>query len=285
MNTKPTDLSVVIRSRIFQADPTRIVLLACEQVRDLSEGEDVCLFETESVRHSLEIRACADSSTSSYRLDFVASGVIQSLLNGDHPHTPMMSLSDLWSELARCQEVTGEEILRVYKEKAFSPVPRCYPCDTDFIGIITSKLVMVNGIYLQSPVELEISKGYIDVVQESGGIGRSSWDSCLDLPRIKELFGAQRVNSDEAQESDSEFSGVSALQIESSAVSADDIAASYSQGIAYEYSIDYLVLMIDEEEGDGGPGSSGRLCVDILAGDEEATEAVKAIGDLIGYAE
>jgi hypothetical protein len=284
VGNKQTDASAVIRSRILQADPTTIILLACEQVSELSEGENVCLFETEHVRHSLEIGSCADGSTSSCRLDFVAEGVIQSLLHGDHPHTPMMPLSDLWSKLGGCQALTSEEILRAYQERALSSAPRCYPCDTDFIGIITSKLVMVNGIHLDSPVELAISKGYIEVYQESGDMGHSSWESCLDLSKIEEFLGTHQSNSDASKESSLEFDSVTALRIKSSTVSADDIANSYSQGVSYGYSIGNLVLMIEEEESPETAGS-GRLCVDLLASGEEAAEALKAIDDLMSHAE
>lgn len=285
MSNKQTDASSAIRPRIVQADPRKIILLACEQVSELSEGEDVCLFETEHVRHSLEIRSCTEGSTSPYRLDFVAEGVIQSLLYGDHPHTPTMPLSDLWSKLGGCQALTSEEILRAYKERAFSPAPRCYPCDTDFIGIITSKLIMVNGMHLDSPVELNISEGDIEVYQESGEMGHSSWNSCLDLSRIEEFLGAYQSNSDLSKESGLEFDSVTALRIESSTVSADDIASSYSQGVAYGYSIENLVLMIEEDEESLETTGLSRLCVDLLAGGEEATEAVKAIDDLMNHAE
>ena len=284
MGNKQTDSGTVIRSRILQSDPTSIILLACEQISELSEGEDVCLFETEHVRHSLEIGSYADKSTSLCRLDFVAEGVIQSLIHGDHPHTPMMPLCDLWSKLVGCQAITSDEILRAYKEQAFSPAPRCYPCDTDFIGIIASKLIMVNGIHLHAPVELAMSKGYIEVSQESGGMGRSSWDSCLDLSKIEEFIDTHHSSSGPTKESSLEFDSVTALQIESSTVSADDIVSSYSQGIAYRYSIENLALMIEEDEESLETAGSGRLCVDLLAGGEEAAEAVMAIDDLMSHA-
>jgi hypothetical protein len=196
----------------------------------------------------------------------------------------MMPLSDLWSKLAECQAITSEEILRAYNERAFSPAPRCYPCDTDFIGIITSKLIMVNGIHLDSPVELVIPKGYIEAYQESGDMGHSSWDSCLDLSKIKEFLNTHQINSDATKESGLEFDSVTTLRIESSTVSADDIASSYSQGVAYGYSIENLVLMIEEDEESLETAGSGRLCVDLLAGGEEAAEAVKAIDDLMCHA-
>lgn len=278
------DLGALIRSRILQTDPTKIILLACEQVNELADGEDVCLFETEYVRHSLEIGFSSDGSTSSYRLDFVAEGIIQSLLHGDHPHTPRMPLSDLWPALAGSHAITSKEILRAYKQRAASPVPRCYPCDTDFIGIIRTKLIMVNGIYLPSPIELELSKGYIEAYQKSGGMSHSSWESCLDLPKIKEFKDIHPSNINETNKSNSEFYNVTALRTESSMVSADDIANSYSRGLAYGYSIENLVLMIDDEEDPIEPTFSGRLCVDLLATSDEAAEAVKAIDDLMKHA-
>lgn len=107
---------------------------------------------------------------------------------------------------------------------------------------------MVNGINLHAPVELAISKGYIEVSQESGGMGRSSWDSCLDLSKIEEFIDTHHSSSGPTKESSLEFASVTALQIESSTVSADDIVSSYSQGIAYRYSIENLALMIEEDE-------------------------------------
>ena len=221
---------------------------------------------------------------STYRFDFVAEGVIQSLLDGDHPHTPLMPLSDLWTTLAGCEKITSEEILRAYQQKAVSTVPRCYPCDTDFIGIITTKLAMVNGVYLPSPVELEISNGYIEAYQKSGSMSHSSWDSCLDLLKIKEFLAEHPKNSTQINEGALEFYNVTALRANSSIISADDVANSYSHGLAYGYSIENLVLMIEEEEELLEPAFSGRLCVDLLATDEQASEAVRAIADLIKHA-
>jgi hypothetical protein len=43
--------------------------------------------------------------------------------------------------------------------------------------------------------------------------------------------------------------------------------------------------MIEEDEESLETAGSGRLCVDLLAGGEEAAEAVKAIDDLMCHAE
>lgn len=275
------DANSAIRSRILQTDPSRIMLLACDQVSELLNGENACLFETEHVRHSIEIAASADSPATLWRLDFIADGVIQSLLNGDHPHTPTLPLSDLLPDLAGCQEITSAEVLSAYKKRALSSSPRCYPCDTDFVGIITSRLIMINGIRLHQSVDFEISNGYIETSQEFGEIGCSSWDSCIDLLRIKEFLEAHNGSSYAGLETRPEFNGINALRIEDNEVSANDIASSYSQGAAYGYSIDNLVLMIEEERESLEAAISGTMCVDLLAGSSEAAEAVMAINDLV----
>ncbi len=285
MGNKQADANTIIRSRILRSNPAKTILLACEQVSELLEGDNVCLFETEYVRHSLEIDSRTDGSPSFYRLDFVAEGVIQSLLNGDHPHTPMMPLSDILPKLKGRQKITSTEILNAYKERALSSVPRCYPCDTEFIGIIASKLIMINGVHLDSPINLEISKDCIEVYQKPGGIGRTSWDSCLDLVRIKEFLDTHHSNSDAAKEISSEFDRVTPLRIESSTVSADDIATSYAHGLTYGYSIENLALMIEEGEEALDAAGSSRICVDLLAGGVEAAEAIKAIEELVSNAE
>lgn len=281
MGNEKLDANSAIRSRILQTDPSRIMLLACEQVSELLNGENACLFETEHVRHSIEIATSADSPTTLWRLDFIADGVIQSLLNGDHPHTPMLPLSDLRPELAGRQEITSAEVLSAYKKRAFSSSPRCYPCDTDFVGIITSRLIMINGIRLDQCVDFEISNGYIETSQESGEIGCSSWDSCIDLSRIKEFLEAHNSSNYADLETRLGFDGINALRVEDNEVSAYDIANSYSQGVAYGYSIDNLVLMIEEERESLEAAVSGTMCVDLLAGSSEAAEAVMAINDLI----
>lgn len=54
---KKIDCGTSVHPRIIQADPARMILLACEQANELADGENLCLFETEYVRHSIEIRS------------------------------------------------------------------------------------------------------------------------------------------------------------------------------------------------------------------------------------
>ena len=140
---------------------------------------------------------------------------------------------------------------------------------------------MINGIRLDQCVDFEISNGYIEASQESGEIGCSSWDLCIDLSRIKEFLEAHNSSNYADLETRLGFDGINALRVEDNEVSAYDIANSYSQGVAYGYSIDNLVLMIEEERESLEAAVSGTMCVDLLAGSSEAAEAVMAINDLI----
>ena len=139
---------------------------------------------------------------------------------------------------------------------------------------------MINGIRLDRSVDFEISNGYIETSQESGEIGCSSWDSCIDLSRIKEFLEAHNSRDYADLETRLEFDSINALRVKDNKVSANDIANSYSQGVAYGYSIENLVLMIEEERSFEA-AVSGAMCVDLLAGSSEAAEAVMAINDLV----
>ena len=269
-----------IRSKILQSDPTQIVFLPCDDIEGLNQSQDGCLLETEYVRHSLEIEPHLHGMSSKVRLDFVAEGVIQSMLCGSHPDTPpVVTLSDLLPSFKEAKTITRDKIHKAFEQYRFSQEPRCHLCDTDFIGMISSKLIMVNGICLPSTTDLDIQKGYIEAY---GAMSDSTWQSCIDIAKINDFIHehySESIESSIKQRED--FHNVNSLSLKGDIVSAENIAESYAQGCSYGYGVNDLALKIDENKPSVEASSGDYLYVDILSTSNDCADAIRAINDLV----
>ena len=259
-------------SRILGVDPSRTFLLQADNAKELEKGENFLLCESELVRHSITFAASADNVNRRYRLDFEAEGGIQSLLNGEHPHTPILPLSEVLTKLKGLGSIDRSRILEAYQELAFTDTPQCRPCDTDFIGSFNTRLLFINGVRPTTCQEIFVNEfGIYDT-------------DPLDLQLIEGMIPANIEQDLGADHELDAFRSVESLLIEGDTVTSDQLAHSYSIGSCYQYAISNLALMIEEEDELLNREEWNRLCVDLLAQTDDAEAAISAIEQIANRA-
>ena len=266
-NFKCRTTSVV--SRILHDDPSQIFLLPADNAKELEEGENFLLTESELVRHSIILAPGEDHGDRKYRLDFEAEGGLQSLLHGDHPHTPIVTLSEILPKLYDLDTINGMKILELYQEEAFTVVPQCRPCDVDYIGSFSTKLVFINGIRPRTSLELYIN--------EMGVYDDSANTSCLNLQKIESIITAPIDQSLESALGQNDFRAIEPLIVVGETTSSGQLIQSYIKGACYQYRISDLTLMIEDEDESLGREEWNRFCVDLLAQTDEAQAVLSAI--------
>ena len=270
MGNSPKGAIKSVSSRILNEDPSRIFLLPADNARELGDGENFLLCESELVRHSIMLTASADNETRMYRLDFEAEGVIQSLLNGEHPHTPILPLSEILTKLKGLGSMDRKRILEVYQEVAFTDTPQCRPCDTDFIGSFSTKLVLINGVRPTTCQEIFVNElGMYDIDPFASNNLNRQW--------IEGMISTNIVQDTEADHDHNEFMPVEPLIIEGETITSDQLAHSYAMGSCYQYIISNLALMIEDEDESLDREEWSRICVDLLAQTDDAEAVLSAI--------
>lgn len=263
-----------IASRILNEDVNEVYLLPAESASELENGDDPLLLESELVLHSILLLS-AKGGAAPIRLDFEAEGGLESLIGGDHPHTPILPLSEILSRLNISSSITGKKVLEAYQQAAFNASPQCVPCDTDYIGTINTKLVLINGIKPSACPEFFINEfGMYDT--SSGSLGG------LNLDLIKNIVSSAASQPIEHDSSYSDFTSVEPIIVRGEEVLSSELIQSYTAGSCYEYLISNLVLMVEDEDEDKYRHEWDRTCVDLLAESDEAKEVLSAIGRLVG---
>jgi len=264
-------------SRILNEDPSRIFLLPADNARELGDGENFLLCESELVRHSIIFTANMYNYNRRYRLDFEAEGGIQSLLNGEHPHTPILPLSEILTKLKGPGSIDRRRILKAYQEVAFTDTPQCRPCDTDFIGSFSTKLMFINGVRPTTCQEI--------FVNEFGMYDTDPFATRnLDPQLIEGMIPANIEQDPEADYELDAFRSVESLIIEGDTITSDQLAHSYAIGSCYQYAISDLALMIEDEDLSLNREEWNRLCIDLLAQTNDAEQVLSAIEQIANRA-
>ena len=182
------------------------------------------------------------AGTAPIRLDFEAEGGLQTLIGGDHPHTPILPLSEILSKLNISSPITGKKVLEAYQQTAFTASPQCIPCDTDYIGTINTKLVLINGIKPSTCPEFFINE--FGMYDGSGSMGG------LNLDLIKTIARSTASQPPEHDSVYSDFTSVEPIIVRGEKVLSNELIQSYTAGSCYEYLISNLVLMVEDEDED-----------------------------------
>lgn len=256
-------------SRILDEDTTEIYLLPAESAFELENGDNTLLIEEEFVRHSI-ILPSATRRTAPTRLDFEARGSLQSLIDGDHPHTPILPLSEILVELKGYSLMTGKTILEAYEKIAFTESPQCVPCDTDYIGAFSTKLVLIDGVRPSQCPELFINEfgEYDDLTSDDG----------MDM--LEHLVNQINDQSLESGDGDTIFEYIEPVTIRGRKILSSELIESYIAGVCYKYAIENLVVMIEFVDENKSRCEWDRICVDLLDETIECKEALSAIQQL-----
>lgn len=227
------------------------VLVAGEDVSGLLEGEDINTYETEIVKHCIEINRIVPpgkSRISTTRLDFESKGHILSMLQSGCPHDSCL-VFDKIAPFVRRLPLDHEGLCLAYGEASFSPAPICTLCDEEYIGTLQSKLVSINGVKLSSLFELHVQRDSFEVIEDSCGVAES-WSHLVDIAGIERIAAVDAIPLLTADPVLPASSGYAPHAIRESYLSVDDIADSYSRGCVVSRYPDCLLFCIAQDTED-----------------------------------
>ena len=126
-------------------------LIASHLPEDLLSGETVCTFEGEKVEHVMTIEFGAKPVKQAIKLSFSSGGAVQCLMGGEAPLTPFLSMNEIGLHKSGPDLLSEAKIFEAYESTAAPAAPAAYPCDTDFIGMLTYRLVRVDAQEVSGP--------------------------------------------------------------------------------------------------------------------------------------
>lgn len=227
------------------------VLVAGEDVSGLLEGEDINTYETEIVKHCIEINRIVPpgkSRISTTRLDFESKGHILSTLQSGWPRDSFI-VFDKIAPLVKRLPLDYEGLRLAYGEASFSPSPICTLCDSEYIGALQSKLVSINGVKLSSLFELHVQRDSFEVIEDSCGVA-DSWSHLVDIAGIEKIAAVDAIPLLTADPVLPAPSGYAPHAVRESYLSVDDIADSYSRGCVVSRYPDCLLFCIAQDTED-----------------------------------
>jgi hypothetical protein len=126
-------------------------LIASPLGEDLLAGEHICTFELEKIDHTINIEVRSESGSKDIVLSFSSDGELQCLLGGEAPLTPSLAMSAIELGKLKTNLLSEAQIFEAYETIAIADSPAAYPCDTDFIGILTYTLTRINTEPVSGP--------------------------------------------------------------------------------------------------------------------------------------
>lgn len=126
-------------------------LIASDLGGDLLRGDHICTFECEKVVHTITVDSVSKSGERVIALSFSSEGAAQCLMGGEAPLTPFLSMNEIGLHKSGSDQLSETQIFDAYESLAIPAAPAVYPCDTDFIGILTYRLVRVDAQQVSGP--------------------------------------------------------------------------------------------------------------------------------------
>lgn len=164
------------------------VLVAGEDVSGLLEGEDINIYETETVKHCIDINrisSLGQPCISTIRLDFDSKGRILTTLRSGWRREPFL-VFDKIAPFVKQLPLDCEGLRLAYSEASFSPAPICALCDEGYIGTLSLRLLSINGSRLSSSFEIHVQREFFEVIEDSCGVA-DSWSRLIDIAGIEKL--------------------------------------------------------------------------------------------------
>ena len=132
----------IVPKEIAQTALSTIFIIAGEDAESLLQGESISTFSCVYVQHTIQ----RSISNTMLEISFKSEGSISTLL-GDSD--AWISLVDMSHSPVIGTELDFEEIINTLIQKLKPSAPACFPCDTDFIGVITYEITSIGGIKVQ----------------------------------------------------------------------------------------------------------------------------------------
>ena len=226
-------------------------LIASHLPEDLLAGENICTFESERVEHTMKIKARSNSARQVITLSFASEGAIQCLMGGEAPLTPSLAMSEIALGELNPNQLIESHFFDAYEAIAIPAAPAAYPCDTDFIGMLTYRLVEIGAQPVSGPCFTDY---FNDFSCEDPGLLTESIDSSgfcwlhqLTRGQAEELGLARR----DGRHSDPSMPDWLSDDLTFSKVwiTREDLKESYGQGTVNGYMVEDILLCLG-----AGPG-------------------------------
>jgi hypothetical protein len=174
-----------ISEEVASAALSTIFAIAGEDGEALIEGESIVVFTTEHVDHT--IKACLPNGKS-LNVNFRSEGSISAFLGNSDAWVPLDSIP---RSPINTGELVQDEIAAAITEKISDSSPQCYPCDTDFIGIITYGITDIGSIGVNDFSAVDYRNAFELTHQltdpEEGVYDSFRWTDLLEVHQLAEL--------------------------------------------------------------------------------------------------
>ena len=173
-----------------------IFAIAGEDGEALRAGESIVVFVEEFVQHCIE-RKIGESRL--IQIGFESEGSISEFLGNSDA---WLSLDEVAVEsLNKRSQLLSDDIFESLNRKVDRRKPKCYPCDTDFIGVVTYGIKSIGHIEVQgfSAIDYcnEFEIGHERIELEGIEDGRFRWIDLLDNKQKAELGIGIAVEQDD----------------------------------------------------------------------------------------
>ena len=220
----------LIPAEVARAALSTVFAIAGEDGEVLREGESIIVFTNEYVHHSIKINL---PNGMEVKIRFKSEGSISDFLGNSEAWTPLNSIPESPIEAG---ELSQEVITSAIAERIRSLSPQCYPCDTDFIGVITYEITSIDSININgfSAVDyhnaFELAHQSIDL--EEGDDHSFRWTDLLSDGQLADLGSKARTHPAE----DWEW------------ITREQMLESYQKGEVVKCGIDRFLLCIGSGE-------------------------------------
>jgi hypothetical protein len=221
-------------------------LIASPLGEDLLTGEHICTFECEKIDHTINIEITSKSGKKIIVLSFSSEGAVQCLLGGESPLTPSLAMSEIELGKSKMNLWSETQIFEAYKSIAISDSPAAYPCDTDFIGILTYTLTRINTEPVSGPC---LSDCYNDFSCSDPGL-LAEWiegrEFCWLHQLTREQAEALGLARPDGCHSDASMPDWlrDDLAISKLWITSEDLKESYEKGTASGYELEDILLCL-----------------------------------------
>lgn len=130
----------LIPAEVARTALSTVFAIAGEDGEALREGESIIVFTNEYVHHLIKINL---PNGKEVKIRFKSEGSISDFLGNSEAWIPLDTIPESPIEAG---ELDKEVIASAIAERIRSSSPKCYPCDTDFIGIITYEITSIDSI-------------------------------------------------------------------------------------------------------------------------------------------
>ena len=225
-------------------------LIASPLGEDLLAGDHICTFELEKVNHTINVEARSKSGSRDIVLSFSSEGAVQCNLGGEAPLTPSLAMSAIELPKSKMGLLSEAQIFEAYETVAMLDSPAAYPCDTDFIGILTYTLTWINNLPVSGPC-MSDSYNYFHCFDP--GLLTEEIDGrefCWLHQLTREQAEALELARSDGCHSDASMPDWlrDDISISKSWITSEDLKESYAEGTASGYELEGIILCVG-----GGP--------------------------------